>query len=518
MIAIFSNFTAESTAKRVETARGTKVHTPAGFDTWAQELIDFENDAEFIFIILHAPALFAGGVGVDFAAKLSPLVQIIEGAKNAHKDKIFIVSTLDFSQNCVMPLVAQRFECEAMAFWRREIEKLELPIFELAEMAQNMGREKFYSAKMWFAGGLPFSLSGEKQVAAEILRIVDVLTVPRKKCAVLDLDDTLWCGVVGEEEIEIAQFGMGAQYREFQRGVLNLRKMGALLAVVSKNNFDDAMKPFRENPHMLLHEDDFAAFIANWEPKSENIKALAKTLNIGLDSFVFIDDNPIERASVASALPQVAVPDFPADSSELPKFAQELAHRYFQRARETREDARKTAMYAEEASRESTKSAFSTLDEYLESLEMTLEIRPLAEADIPRAAQLTQKTNQFNLTTKRYTEGDITRFCASPGWRVWMGSLSDRFGDYGNIVLCIANLRGDRAIIDTFLMSCRAMGRKVEEKTLRHIEHELFGMGVSKIEAQFIETPKNAPAKNFLPKIGYTESGGIFWKCLQMTI
>ena len=364
---------------------------------------------------------------------------------------------------------------------------------------------------MWYLGGLRFSQQGERAIVRELRRIRNALAGPRKKLLALDLDNTLWGGVVGEDGmggLDLAPTGSGARYYDFQKRVRDLRNMGVLLAVVSKNTPQDALDAIRTHPHMLLREDDFVSLMINWQPKPENLRQIAATLNIGLDSFVFIDDSPIERESVRTALPEVAVPDFPSDTSTLESFISDMSRDFFLLPRATDEDADKTEMYRAEAKREGEKTNFGTLEDFLASLDMELTLSPLSARDIPRAAQLTQKTNQFNTTTRRYTEADLARMSADPSWFIRIGSLRDRFGDLGQILLLIARIEGEKATIDTFLMSCRTMGRGVENAAVAEIESELEENGVDRIEAIYIPTPKNSPVADLWPRMGYVPVSG----------
>ena len=282
-----------------------------------------------------------------------------------------------------------------------------------------------------------------------------------------------------------------------------------LLAICSKNNPEDALLPFREHPHSVLKEDDFAAVRANWLPKPQNVADIARELNIGMDSMVFIDDNPIEREAVKAACPGVEVPDFPKDTAALPAFMKDVADRWFAAARLSVEDAGKTEMYRAEAQRNEARASHVSLEDYLASLEMTLDLHPLTEDAVPRAAQLCAKTNQFNLTTRRHTEADLRAMMADGRHALWVGSLKDKYGDYGRIALIIAELiklDGEGgAEFDTFLMSCRAMGRGVEAAALSAIDADLAARGVARLTGRYIPTAKNEPVKHFWRDMGYAQ-------------
>jgi FkbH-like protein len=536
-IALLSNVTVGSLALRVEKEGTGEVFTPPGFDAWRTELLDPSSQLrrahiKTIYVILYGPALFPDGVDARFSQVLAEPLSILFQAKDEHKDKNLVVSALDLPSSPARSLTGRNFSIQASAHWQGELEKMGVPVLDLPELVAEIGRERFYSPKMWYFGSLPFSRQGELLLAQEILRVEKVLRGARKKCLVLDLDNTLWGGVIGEDGVEgicLASFGVGSQYRDVQRVAKELSQQGVLLAIVSKNNREEALRPFREHPHMLLKEEDFVKIKADWNPKPSNIEAIAQELSIGLDSLVFIDDNPLEREAVKLALPEVAVPDFPGeDTPQLPAFMKQVARTYFTALRIGEEDLRKTEMYRTEAKREAAArlSAHLSLDDYLASLEMKLNfyrLGPHAE-EIPRAAQLTQKTNQFNLTTRRYTEADIAAMAGDGQIRVWMAELSDRFGDYGRICLVIARLsvseapgadNGLTAAIDTFLMSCRVMGRGVEDAVLGCVERSLAGEGVAAIRGEYRKTNNNEPVREFWDKMGYeletNVSGGSIW-------
>lgn len=275
------------------------------------------------------------------------------------------------------------------------------------------------------------------------------------------------------------------------------------MTVVSKNNQEDALEVFRSHPYMLLKEDDFAAMKINWRHKSDNIRDLADELNLGLESFVFIDDNPVEREMVRTTLPQVVVPDFPEDTTQLADFADEIYHRYFYTLTVTSEDLTKTKMYIDNAKRMESMKQAESFEDFLASLQTKLIINKANPEDVERIVQLTQKTNQFNLTTHRYTSADIEKFMQSPSYSMYVFSVKDRFGSYGKVGLAIVKYDGSNAVLDTFLMSCRVMGHHIEDLAIKHIEQELAGSGYTALIAEFIPTAKNAPVRDLFERLGY---------------
>ncbi len=510
--ALLSNITIDSIASRYISETGDDLFVSRGYNTWMQELVAPTSDLyafapAIVFVLLDGRELLPDAWSdAEAFSGLDSTLAALAAASRERTDISFVVSTLDIPRRSLAPLAFPRIEEALQARWREGLDKEGIVVLDLSDIVTTLGRSHCYSPKMWYLGGLRFSQIGEKAIVREMRRIRNAFAGLRKKLLALDLDNTLWGGVVGEDGvggIDLAPTGTGSRFYDFQKRIKDLADMGVLLAIVSKNNPQDALDAIRNHPHMPLREDDFVAVKANWLPKPQNLKDLAATLNIGLDSFVFLDDSPVEREAVRASLSEVTVPDFPADTSTLEPFITELSREYFLLPRTTREDAEKTAMYRSEAKREDEKSRFDSLDSFLESLQMELTLRPLSGNDIPRAAQLTQKTNQFNVTTRRYTEADLARMSQDPSWFIRIGSLKDRFGDFGQILLLIAHIETPEATVDTFLMSCRAMGRGVEETALNVFEDQLRDAGVERLFARYVPTQKNAPVADLWPRMGY---------------
>ena len=317
----------------------------------------------------------------------------------------------------------------------------------------------------------------------------------------LDLDNTLWGGVLGEDGISGIKMGgdyPGKAFAFFQKLLLQLSKAGVILTVCSKNNEADVLEAWDKNPFMVLKKEHFAAYRINWTDKATNIKELADELNLGLDSFVFIDDNPTERELIKQMLPMVSVPEFPAQPYELPVFFKMVVEDYFKVYSITEEDKKKTEQYKANAARAQAQHSFTDFGAFLESLDIQITIEAANEFNIPRIAQMTQKTNQFNLTTKRYTDADVKGFLAN-GWKIWCISVADRFGDNG-ITGCII-INGDE--IDTFLLSCRILGKGIEKAFIKKIMTLLKEGGVSSVKAAYLPTAKNAQVADFYDRCGF---------------
>lgn len=328
----------------------------------------------------------------------------------------------------------------------------------------------------------------------------------RKKCLVLDLDNTLWSGVLGEDGISgIKMSGdyPGNAFHYFQSALKSLAESGIILTVCSKNNESDVKELWEKNPFLVLTPDLISAYRINWNNKADNIRELAKELNIGLDSMVFIDDNPTERELVRQQLPMVEVPEFPNKPYELMNFYARLVDDFFRTYSLTAEDLNKTEQYKANARRSAEQSHFTNLDEFIKSLDIRIDIIAANEFNIERIAQMTQKTNQFNLTTRRYTVADINAFLQE-GAKIWCISVADKFGDNGITGEIIVRTDGDVAEIDTFLLSCRILGKKIEHAFINAVLNKLKTQGIRHVKASFIPTAKNSQVAGFFDSLGFS--------------
>jgi FkbH-like protein len=336
---------------------------------------------------------------------------------------------------------------------------------------------------------------------------LNAISFNRKKCIVLDLDNTIWGGVLGEDGIDGIQLGNsypGNCFSDFQRYLVEASKNGIILAICSKNNESDVRDAFQKNPDMILKLDQIVAHRINWTNKPTNIIELANEINIGLDSIVFLDDSPVEREIVKIALPDVTVPDFPEQPYMLTDFFKNVINEYFQIYRLTTEDKEKVRLYKENSLRDNLKNEFVSIDDYLQNLGIEIEINTANKFNVSRIAQMTQKTNQFNLTTKRYTENEINKFVSNNNL-VLCGSVKDRFGDNGITLLCIVVFDAQKkiAVIDTFLLSCRILGRGIEIAFLRYVLNQILDKDYNRVEASYVQTQKNDQTRDFYDKNGF---------------
>lgn len=388
-------------------------------------------------------------------------------------------------------------------------------IFPIAldSLSAQAGRDQFFDPQLFYIAKMPIQVEFLPQVVRRVFQTVEALGGRFRKCAVLDLDNTLWGGVVGDdgmEGIRIGELKDGKIYSDLQRYFKELRNRGILLAVCSKNEYATAIQPFREHPEMVLREDDFVMFVANWEDKASNIRRIRETLNIGMDSIVFIDDNPFERNAVCSQIPELTVPELPAEPEKYLDFLRKAD--LFETVSVSGEDANRTRQYREEAQRTEAAATFAFYDEYLQSLDMTAEAKPFDAFHFARIAQLTQRSNQFNLRTVRYTEGDIQRIAGNDRYITLYFTLEDKFGDHGLISVVILEKReGGTLFVDTFLMSCRVLKRGMEEFILNKIVATAKENGFALVEGEYIPTQKNAMVARLYEQHGFTDCGnGIF--------
>ncbi|MBO4263438.1 MAG: HAD-IIIC family phosphatase [Bacteroidales bacterium] len=436
----------------------------------------------------------------EYARKFSFVLEQVD------KTKPFIVLTMDENAYAVpftsgTELVAAVASYN-MALVQAEAEYPHVKLLDIREFTRQYPAREVFDWKFWFISQMGMNPRLSQPFASWFQRKLDAVALKRKKCLVLDLDNTLWGGVLGEDgltEIRLGGDYPGKAFHLFQEALLELGKNGVILAVCSKNNEADVLEAWEKNPFMVLRKDNFATWRINWRDKVSNIQEMADELNIGLDSFVFIDDNPTERELVRQALPMVAVPDFPAQPYELPVFFKQVVETYFRVYSVTREDKDKIEQYKANAKRASARRGFVDFDAFLESLDMHLVVEAANEFNIPRIAQMTQKTNQFNLTTKRYTDADV-RSCMQAGWKIWCISVADRFGDNG-ITGCIM-VNGDT--IDTFLLSCRILGKNIETAFIRQILALLKADGTTMVKAAYIPTAKNGQVKDFYERCGFS--------------
>lgn len=377
-------------------------------------------------------------------------------------------------------------------------------LIDLEPIRAHMGYDAFHDPKLYAIAKMPISTQALPAVAS---RVVDAILARKgrfHKCAIVDLDNTLWGGVIGDdglEGIQIGELGQGHAFTEFQTWLKELKNRGVMLAVCSKNDEANAKEPFLRHPEMVLKLDDFSAFVANWEDKASNIRRIQKELNIGLDSMVFFDDNPFERNLVRTMLPEVEVPELPEDPAEYTAFAR--MQNLFDTNSYSDEDRVRTERYLAEKSRTELSAGIDNYDDYLKALGMKAVCAPFDAFHIPRIAQLTQRSNQFNLRTVRYSEQEIEEIAANPRYITRYYTLRDRFGEHGLIAVVILEKRENELFVNEWLMSCRVLKRGMEQFIADSIVRAAREAGVARVVGEYIPTPKNAMVKDLYASMGF---------------
>jgi FkbH-like protein len=379
------------------------------------------------------------------------------------------------------------------------------------------GRERWHDERRWLTMRMPIAADALNSLAQEYVRFLLPLKGRICKALVVDLDNTLWGGVLGEEGLHGIQIGQeypGAAFLQLQRALLDLYRRGVILAVCSKNNLPDAMEVFEKRAEMLLKPEHFAALRVNWQDKAQNLREIAAELNIGIDALAFLDDNPVERRRVTTELPEVTVIDLPSDPMEYAAALRSCP--VFERLYLSAEDQERGRYYAEQRQRAELEQGAGSLEDFYRSLEMEAEFASVTPATLARVAQLTQKTNQFNTTTRRYTEQQIADLAQDPDWQVISLRMSDRFGDNGLVGVAILHHRGEVSEIDTLLMSCRVIGRTVENAMLAMLAQEARECGSQRLQGWFLPTKKNVPARDFFAINGFKplreQEDGVLWE------
>lgn len=396
--------------------------------------------------------------------------------------------------------LANRSLIEALA------DRPEAQVCDVDALAAYHGYRSATSPQMLAMARIPYSEAFMSLLASKIVSHLKAETGLARKCLVVDCDNTLWGGVVGEEGIDGIALGDGSPGREYialQQAAAELYREGVLLAINSKNNLEDVIQVLAEHPHMVLREQHFASIQANWDDKVSNMRRIADELNIGIDSLVFVDDNPAERHLVRELLPEVGVLELPEDPALFGRTLRESSE--FTKTTVTEDDRRRGEMYAAQRTRAALESAATSLDEFLRSLEMVACVRVDAVSDVKRVAQLTMKTNQFNLTTRRYGEADIARMMDADDWVVFALDVEDRFGDNGTVGVALVEKGGGDWRIDSFLLSCRVIGRRVEEVLLDRILVDAAAGGAQQVRGDFIPTAKNKLAADFYARMRFRQ-------------
>lgn len=466
------------------------------------EFTDYSTDADYyVFFYTHVPQ-FDNSIGVNEIENYHNKLQMI--VRDLPINKKILVFTLAEITNST--LLGSDFRI------KRAIAEFNENIYKLAEQNRNVLVIDFasfcskysdiYAPKFYFYSMNAINPKYSKEFKNWFLNQIRQVEGIRKKCIVLDLDNTLWGGVVGEDGLSGIQIGNtypGNVFRYFQEQILAVKNTGILIALCSKNNYEDASEVFHKHPEMILKLDDFIIQKINWNNKADNIRAIAEELNIGLNAMVFIDDNPTERELVRLAIPEIIVPEFPKQVYQIPSYFEQVYEEHFKVYALTDEDKVKNEQYQIVQKSIQEKQQFQSIDEYLLNLEIEIIIQQVSEITLPRASQLTQKTNQFNLTTKRYTESELLSLLNNGGI-IYLLSVRDKFGDSGICGEVVIKYEDDAAVIDSFMMSCRVLGKKIEYTFLNEVLTILQAEDIKYVYANYIKSNKNQQVSEFYEK------------------
>ena len=380
---------------------------------------------------------------------------------------------------------------------------------DVEAVASWIGRRDWFDDRFWDAAKSFCALEHLPAVARNIVEMAMASRGRVMKCVVLDLDNTLWGGVIGDDGVDgivLNAHGDGEGFYRFQSFLRELRRRGILLAVCSKNEMSNALAPFERHPDMLLRREDITVFVANWKDKAENIRAIRDTLNIGFDSMVFLDDNPFERNLVRGVLPEVIVPELPEDPADYVRAVSEL--NLFETTSFSAEDLQRADLYRAEAERREAAAAYGSAEEFLRSLDMRMVVARFDPYHLPRIAQLIQRSNQFNLTTHRYTEAECEALMKNEAVLPLYAKLSDRLGDHGLIGVIVLEPAGDELVIRDWLMSCRVLARGVEQQLMNLVVEHARERGLARIRGEYIRTAKNQMVQDFFAGFGFTRAAG----------
>ena len=496
----------------------------APYNVWLQELLEpdsatarFAPQVAIILLTPHGiPIWPEAGATPDRATELAKAVcrQLFDACAQLHRRcaaEIVVNTLLPFPHQALGNLSAKSPDA-ANNFIRRinvmlgDMAPPYVHLNDVAALVERRGLDRWFDVRLWHEAKQPVAPAAIPELARNTAAIVGAILGRSRKCLVVDLDNTLWGGVVGDVGVDGLVLGegsgVGEAFKAFQMYLKAMKDRGVLLAVCSKNDERLALKPFTEHPEMVLKREDFVAFRANWDPKSDNLRAIAHELNIGLDALVFADDNPAEREEVRQALRPVVVPELSADPADYPMIID--ATRCFEVSSVTDEDRQRSGMYRQRSQQAELLHSTRNLAEFLASLEMRAVIRPFEAASFARITQLVNKTNQFNLTTRRLTGAQVEALANDPACLTRTVRLEDRFGDHGLVSVLFGRLDGTALTLDGWLMSCRVLNRGVEQLLLNDVVTAARRFAVTQVVGSYIPTDRNGLVKNLYRDLGFS--------------
>jgi len=454
------------------------------------------------------------------AHKIIGLQNLVSTINQKLPDAKIIVSNLAELQDGVYGNGANKYSNSFLYYIRKyNLSLMELAqsngnlhVLDIALLQSQIGRERFYDPRLYVNASMSFSVDSHELIAKNIIDLLRVFQGGAKKCLILDLDNTLWGGIIGDdgvEKIELGDLGQGRSFTQLQSWAKELKKRGILLAICSKNTESVAKVPFINHPDMQLRLEDIAVFVANWEDKASNIRKIQESLNIGFDSMVFIDDNSFERELVKSLLPTVTVPEMPEDPAEYLSYLESL--NLFEAGILSTLDKDRTSLIQTDLERKKMEGQFVNPADFLKNLEMKAVLSKFNKFNTPRIAQLSERSNQYNLRTVRYSEQDIQRISQDPGYMSFAVSLGDRLGDHGLIAVVVLRQEVDTLFIENWFMSCRVLKRGVEYVTLNKILALARERACKRIKGEYLPTKKNTLVENHFQDLNFQDLGGGFW-------
>ncbi len=512
-VALLSNINVDPIIRQLKREQNIDIYSSQGYGNELGTLINRESGLykykpRIAFIIIELMELLHHELEMEKAeTRIDEWFTLFQ---NAISDEIIYYVSDAYLHGIELDVVWDKsLKAKIESKWNSNLQHLmeknsNVRVLRYSDCVKKIGENNAFSMKMWYMGKILHSTALQKGLSEEIKHCADIEDRTPKKVLLLDLDNTLWKGLAGENDvtpITLSDDGVGLVYKNFQRVIKQIKKQGVILAIVSKNNEEDALALIKNHPHMVLSLEDFAITKINWKNKAENIISIGKELNIGLDSMVFIDDSEVERGLIREAIPELYVPEFPDRAEELASFMVQLYRECFEKAVLTNEDIEKTNQYRSNKERKELKDASVDFEGYLNSLEMKM-YRVAPEKNKERLTQLVNKTNQFNLTTKRITEQELTQILQDEKEEVFLYKVTDRFGDNGIVAVVIVEYRKE-AVITEFTMSCRVMGRKIEDAIISDVEEAVREQGYERITGLYIPTQKNMPVKELYDSFGY---------------
>ena len=486
------------------------------------ELYDFAPEVIIIFQSAHKllgkyNKLSADAYG-SLAEKELELIKNLTGTINSKLNTKIIYYNYTEINDAVFGNYASKlpssflFQTRKLNFGLMEFAAMQSNFYvcDLSSIQNQFGKATLFQTSIYINTEMVLSIDILPAVALSTVEMIGTMYGKLKKCLILDLDNTLWGGVIGDdgmENIQLGTLGIGKAFTEFQYWIKKLKNRGIILTVCSKNTEHIAKEPFEKHPDMVLHLDDIAVFKANWENKVENIREIQSILNIGFDSMVFLDDNPFERNIVRENIPEITIPELPEDPAEYLEYLYTL--NLFETISFSNEDVERTKQYQTAVKRTVEQKSFVNEAEFLQSLNMVSLIEPFNKFNTPRVAQLSQRSNQFNLRTVRYTESDIENLCNSAAHFTFSFTLEDKFGNNGMIcVIILKKETADTLFIDTWFMSCRVLKRGMENFTLNTIADFAKANGFKYLKGEYLQTAKNEMVKEHYQNLGFEDEGG----------